>query len=732
MHRFRSWFPLLGLLVGVTFGAGCSSRRPNVLLVTVSGLRADVVDAERAPNLAALDGRLPAEVVVPVPDTAVALEALVTGQGLDGLGNRYGDLFRVPPEHAVLAEKLRERGYRTVAFVGDGALSEMTGLARGFETFHSPSGVGDTPILTDETYRMKPQGGGLFPAEKVRDGVGAWLADHAREGRFFLWVHLGDLSAATGAEDPRAAYDRALGVVDQAVGDILGALRTYGVDGETEIAVVSLHGEALGVRGETGHGIFLSDEVIRVPAWLLGPGGRPVEVPPGELDLGGLGRVLAGSIGVAPGGEPGNVRAATWWPSRLYGWPNDAPPAGAAAVLEKMSEARRLTLQGNVEKARAVLREIAGMTPTGLAPRTLLARNLGMALREAKKEARRRAGLEKELESVLDDCRRLAEDDLARRFDLARLLVGLGRKEEALSLAGRLEREAATAGERLALAQLYAEAGASERAAEIVGALAEEEPGPAPELRTWQGDLLRRAGNTYQARRAYEQAIASPRGRTPEVLAKLGDCLASLGEKEEALRRYAEAVNLDPAYRYPHVKAAEILLEEGRRGEAATAIAMSVADRGDPVALAVERARNMLRYGLHGPAAEELSRALEKEPGNSKLLCWLARVYAEAGEAKRARELLDRVIEAHPDNPLAWEERARLAVLSGDEDEALRCLRKAETYASPVLVERVRRDPVFRKGGEDTPLARFAARFGEGRRPRARRAAAPPAEKGAK
>ncbi len=722
----------LGILVAVLLlllASGCRGRQRNVLLVTVSGLRADAVRPDRTPQLASLPGRIAGDVVVPVPDTAVALEAVMTGRGLESLGNRYGDLFRVPPGAVVLAERFAERGFRTVAFVGDGALSEMTGLARGFAEYHVPSGVGDTPILTDETARMKPRGSGLVPAERLRDAVGAWLSDHAQEGPFFVWVHLGDLSASVGAEDPRVAYAEALGRVDGAVGDIVGALATYGVDNRTTVAVVSLHGEGLGTNGETGHGIFLSDEVVRVPAWMAGPGGVPAVSGARPVDLGGIGRALAGVAGLATTDEPaGEPRSATWWPSRLYGWPNDAPPGSAPEVLALMGRARQVTLQGNAADARRVLRDICALVPGGLAPRLLLARNLGAAIRSQKGAERERKSLERELERVLEASRKLAGDDLARRFDLARVLVGLGRRDDALAQATWIEGHAATAGQRLALAQLYAEAGANERAAELLGELAAAEPSPAPELWTWRGDLLRRVGNTYQARQAYEKAVSSPRGRTPEVLAKLGDCLASLGEQDAALRRYAEAVRLDPTYRYPHVKAAEILLEQGKKGEAATALAMSVADMGDPVQVAVERARRMLEHDLPGPAAEELSRALEKEPENGKLLCWLARVYAEAGERERASELLDRVLEKHPDSPLAWEERARLAALAGDEEEALRCLQRAEKYASPVLAGRVRRDPVFRRSGATSPLAQFAARFGEGSRRRMK--AAPLAGKG--
>ncbi len=705
----------LVVLMGVV--PACHSTPPNVLLVTVAGLRADRVDPDRTPGLARLPGRVQGNVVVPVPDTAVALEALVTGHRLDGLGNRFGDLFRVPAESQPLAERMARRGLRTVAWVGDGTLSELTGLARGFAEYHVPSSIGDMALLTDELYRLKPRGAGFYEAEALRDGVGSWLSDHGREAPFFLWVHLADLSAAVRAENPREAYGEALARVDASVADIVGALRTYGLDGTTVVAVVSLHGEALGVRGETGHGIFLSDEVIRVPAWVCGPGGRPLEVPGDALDLGDIGRAVAAAAGVDVPGEREPVRSATWWPSRLYGWPNDAPPGDAAVVLRRMATAHRLTLAGNSVEAREALREIGRMVPGGLVPRTLLARNLGNALRR-EKDPERRAALERELDAVLAECRRLAGKDVARRFDLARVLVGVGRRDEAIEMARGLEGDVVTAGERLALAQLYAEAGASDRAAELVGGVAEVESGPVPELWTWQGDLLRRAGNTYRARQAYERALGSSRGRTADTLAKLGDCLADLGEKDAALRRYAEAVNLDPSYRYPHARAAEILLEQGKRGEAATAIAMSVPDAGDPVTTATERARRMLAVGLHAEAAEELRRALERKPGNAKLLCWLARVYIGAGQVDGARELLQQVLESHPDNPFAWEESARIAALRGDQDEAVRCLERAETYASPLVVELVHEEEAFRRWGENSPLGRLVSRFGTGRKPR--------------
>ncbi len=722
MFRTRRWRQVLPLLLlwGAPFLVACGGGGRNLVLVTIGGLRSDAVTPDGAPHLAALPGRINPDVVVPVPDTAVALEALLAAEGLDQLDNRYGDIFRVPGEVPTLARQLAARGVRTAAFVGDGRLSELTGLAGGFAEYHVPSGVGDTPILPDEAGRLKPTAGGAWSAQTVRDATGAWLERHAARGRFFLWVHLGDLERAVEDPDPGAAYRKALAGVDDTVADIAGALRTYGLAEKTVLAVVSLHGEALGDRGETGHGLFLSDPVIRVPAWVLPAGDLPATAP---ADLGALGAILfrlAGLPGRA-GSErgAGHPSSATWWPSRLYGWPDDAPPGDAPTVLAEMRRARRAMERGDFREARVALEKASSLAPRGLAPRLVLARLVAGQLRSAG-ETRHRGELEKSLEALLEECRTLAGEDLARGVDLGRLLVALGRRDEAVELASRLDRSATAPGERLAVARVFAEAGAADRAADIVSALAEAESGSVPELWTWAGDLHRRAGNAYRARQAYERAIRTSRGRTPETLAKLGDCLASLGEDDAALRRYAEAVHLDPTYRYPHARAAEILLEQGKRGEAATALAMTVPEGDDPVATAVERARRMLRKGLVGPAAEELQRALEKKPGNARLLAWLGRVHLEAGDDAGARELLDRVLAGHPDNPLAWEEKARLAMRANDAGEALRCLRRAEVYASPLVVSLVREEPLFH--GKDVPAAlkKLVDNFGAGRRPRHR------------
>lgn len=64
------------------------------------------------------------------------------------------------------------------------------------------------------------------------------------------------------------AYRQAIRALDGSLSNLLGILRKHGVLDDAAVFVVSDHGQSLGENGFFGHGRILSDELVRIPAFL--------------------------------------------------------------------------------------------------------------------------------------------------------------------------------------------------------------------------------------------------------------------------------------------------------------------------------------------------------------------------------------------------------------------------------------------------------------------------------
>lgn len=174
-RRCSGW--LLLALCGAC--APAAPARPSVLLVTLDTLRADHVGAygERA-HTPALD-RLAREATVfehasaPMPMTRPSHFSLFTGR----YPREHGVLsnaLALPDSEEVLAERLRDAGYRTAAFVAVSLLDADSGAGQGFELLDSPTA------------------GRQRTAAEVVPKALAWLAAQPADAPTFLWVHLFD------------------------------------------------------------------------------------------------------------------------------------------------------------------------------------------------------------------------------------------------------------------------------------------------------------------------------------------------------------------------------------------------------------------------------------------------------------------------------------------------------------------------------------------------------------
>ena len=190
--------------------------------------------------------------------------------------------------HTTLAEALFARGFRTGAFVGSVVLDPDRGLTQGFEQYR---GVNATHGQTSDRRERR--------ADQVIAEAVQWL-DTIGTSRFLLWAHLYDPHLPYDPPEPYASiyghdpYVGEIAFADSQIGRLLEALEQRALLDRTIVIVAGDHGESLGERGERDHGVFIYENVLRVPlmvrARALAPfrvGGvvRLTDVMPTVLDL---------------------------------------------------------------------------------------------------------------------------------------------------------------------------------------------------------------------------------------------------------------------------------------------------------------------------------------------------------------------------------------------------------------------------------------------------------------
>lgn len=299
MRRFLA--PTVAIAAVVLIAAGYRVHRARtpvgIVLITLDTTRADrlspygLMDAAMpALDRLAREGAVFDQAISVAPLTLPAHTSLLTGLLPPAHGVRDNVDDPLPERHVTLTEILRDRGFRTGAFVGSTVLDADRGLAQGFETYRNamPIAPGGPPA---------PQ----RRADAVIDDALTWL-DGIGGSRFFLWTHLYDPHRPYEPPEPfRSRYDDPyigeIAFADAQIGRLIDALDRRGVLDRTLIVVAGDHGESLGEHGERTHGIFVYENVLRVPLLIRAPWFTPVrtgtvvrlvDVMPTILDLFGI------------------------------------------------------------------------------------------------------------------------------------------------------------------------------------------------------------------------------------------------------------------------------------------------------------------------------------------------------------------------------------------------------------------------------------------------------------
>jgi arylsulfatase A-like enzyme len=299
---------LAGVLALVLMAACGRDGRPDVVLIVLDTVRADHLTPygyarETTPQLAAFarDAVVYRNAIAPDTWTASSHASLFTGLMPSTHGVRYvgaehseSGVHALAADVPVLAERLREAGWKTAAFVGnDGFLDPVFGLARGFERYQRKDMLPAANLVsTVVPWLKRREGRPVFLFLNVMDAHEPYAAPPPYD-RMFPGRGDGLPAKPVPGQTPDAAttahwisqYDGELRYVDDRLAELFAALRETGRYDGALVVVTADHGELFGEHGRWGHGGAPVRELVHVPLIVKYPGNarRGVEARPVSL-----------------------------------------------------------------------------------------------------------------------------------------------------------------------------------------------------------------------------------------------------------------------------------------------------------------------------------------------------------------------------------------------------------------------------------------------------------------
>lgn len=262
------------LLAGLALACSRGEPRRSAILVTLDTTRADIlgcyggaaVVSPRLDELARTSLVFEAARSV-APLTTPSHASMLTGLWPIRHGVRDNGWAPLAAEALTIAERARESGVATAAFVSAAVLDAAYGLDQGFDVYDAP--------------RPDPARAGIRIVERsAADTVALareWLSTHDADEPFLLWVHVFDAhapyvpDAAWLARTGGNAYAGEIAAADEALGGLFDDLAARGILDRALVVVCADHGEALGQHGEETHSTLVYEPTIRVPLVVRAP-----------------------------------------------------------------------------------------------------------------------------------------------------------------------------------------------------------------------------------------------------------------------------------------------------------------------------------------------------------------------------------------------------------------------------------------------------------------------------
>ncbi len=309
-----------------TDGAGTAETRTNVILITISSLRADhtgCLGYDRA-TTAHLDR---------FAERSILFRNAFASSGwmMPAHGSLFTSLYpsthgaihidkRLGADHDTLAEILAANGYYCVGFCCGPRLDAEHGFAQGFHVY-------DDRSVVSLLRAMEFEGAEAFDINRhrtndlINDAALSWLANN-RHSPFFLFLHyydnhwdylapepyrslydpdyVGAVDGTAIAREPlysnppseadirhmMALYDGEVRQTDEDLGEMLAALEEKGSFENSIIIVAADHGEEFYEHGHTSHhGVH--DELIHIPLLISVPhaGSKNTEALASQVDI---------------------------------------------------------------------------------------------------------------------------------------------------------------------------------------------------------------------------------------------------------------------------------------------------------------------------------------------------------------------------------------------------------------------------------------------------------------
>jgi arylsulfatase A-like enzyme/Flp pilus assembly protein TadD len=665
----------LGVLLGLAFGllCGCGGSAfvapERVLLLSIDTLRADHVGCYGAsnahtPNLDTIGAQgVRFEVALsPAPLTLPAHASLLTGLEPPAHGVRHNSIHRLEAGLPTLAERMRDAGYATAAFVGALVLDRRFGLDRGFD------------LYDDRTSGRVSAGTGYAErtADEVVEAALGWL--EAAPDRFFLWVHFYDPHmaykppagfASAFASNP---YAGEIAFVDAEIGRLLRAIQARWGEGGLLVVATSDHGESLGEHGEATHSYTIYEATQRVPLLLSGPGLQPGTVAPGPASL----------LDVAP---------------TILAWVGAQPlPEAAGRDLRELLGSDELDSRSLYMETVATQLDFGWSALLGVrsgrfkyirAPRPELydlARDPGETRNRAADEPALAAELDGLLERHLAGPSRppstveLPEEDRARLRSLGYLAPETLEDRGPLGRVGGTDpKDAMGVLRELTLAQADLHEGRAEQALARLRALGDT----ANTVVAHRAAAALAAGDPAGAERAARAALAREPGRT-DMRILLARALAQQGRENEAnLALAALALDVAPAA-WVALGAARGELAAGHGQAALRRLELARARHPDDLSLAKAHGNLLEAAGRleEALAAREAALALAPdEPGAANDVAWTLALLGQ--QLERAVELARRAVAEGGDDPALLDTLATVLLRRGDAQGALDAIQRA-------------------------------------------------------
>ena len=420
--------------------------------------------------------------------------SLLTGQLPYDHGVRDDVGFTLAPGAETLASRLFDRGFMTGAAVSSYRLRAGTGLDAGFARYDDERPAADAgappPVERDSAATATAAAG--------------WL-DEQDSARFFYALHLNGTAGATGTGPAaRRTADARIAAADAAVGRVLETLRRKGWYDDALVVVTSTSGAPPDADGSR-RAFALDPQALHVPLFVKMPGAaapQQVDAPVQHIDLAPTVLDLVRAPGASSlsgqsvrGLLEGNAESSLPTPryaeamsgALRFGWRELSEPAGDDDAASPASVATTTPAIASDEEREALAR-LGDIAPT-LRPLPAVAAverpdpaTMGPVLDAYARAARHDA--DRELGAAITAYRQVVEllpTDANAWYRIGLAAGRLGRTDQALAAFDRVEAlRSGSADGALAAAQLEADSGLADRAAERVTATLATLPATAP------------------------------------------------------------------------------------------------------------------------------------------------------------------------------------------------------------------------------------------------------------